>query len=293
MSVVKFTATLVAESSSTLISTVSYAAVAQVTDFLAQQDTRATAGTLELARSVEPQQCLQDVDFQAGDRLVIFTQALRAESFAPLRPGDKALRLTIGAKEISANGKQTLVIGKSDEKQQLLVDVDLRGVVPDRSLDFISRQSVQLVFDAYAQGWSLVKLGQTRVVLDDLEVLGSPVALNTHHTLRLYRANDQPATSRPLVEIRLLVETVRALTEAQQMLVGSYPVPIMLGLEGELHTLRASTNLPLGQIGTSLIQYVQPVTISDMRLYLMRLIPPQTRVSALKATEQLYAARRL
>ncbi len=293
MSVLKFTAVLVSDSSSYPVSTVSYATVGQVAEFLGGQENRIVAGTLELARPVEAHQCLQEIDFQAGDRLVVFTRTTQAAGFTPLRPGDKVIRLQIGDTEIRTKGKKNLLIGKSDENQRIFPELDLRGLVTEHSLDYVSRQSVQLMFDEQTQVWVAVKVGQTRVVLDDLDVGSQPVALNANHLMRLYRANDNPAINRPIAEIRLSAETIPAGGDAYSLPGGSYPIRIIVGAEQELRTLRASSTLPLGQIGTSLIQYLNPVLISDMQLYLMRLIPPQTRVSTLKSSEFLYAALRV
>ncbi len=292
MSVLKFTAALVSTSVSYTLTTASSAAVGQVAAALAQQEKRMPTGMLELARPVEAQQCLPEVEFKAGERLVVLTQTTRSVDFTPLRSGDKIIRLQLADSEVCTRGKQPLLIGKADVSQQFVPDLDLRGLVAERVLDYISRRCVQLLFDERAQVWTATKVGQTRVLLDDLEVGAHPVAIHGRHGMRLYRANDNPAVSSPIAEMWLEVETIT--WGADRLLPGgTLPVRVLLGTEHELRTLRASSSLPLGQIGMSLIQYFQPTPMSDMRLYIMHVIPPQTPVSTLKAGEMLYAALRV
>lgn len=290
MSVLKFTTALISTSSSYTVTTASSAAVDQVAAALAQHETRLATGMLELARPVTAQQCLEDVDFKAGDRLVVLTQTTRAAAFTPLRPGDKRIRVQIAGADWHTHGQQPLLIGKSDNQRHILPDVDLRALVSERTLDYISRRCVQLVFDERTQVWSAAKVGQTRVLLDDLEVGTQPVTINGRHRLRLYRTQDNPALSPPLIELQLAAETIAA---ADRILPdGLFPVRVLLGTEQELRTLRASSTLPLGQIGLSLIQYFQPTPVTDLQLYIAHVIPPQTAVAALQPTETLYAALR-
>ncbi|MBK8033563.1 MAG: hypothetical protein IPK17_29505 [Chloroflexi bacterium] len=290
MSVLKFTAAVVSTSSSYTVTTASAAGVEHIAAALAQRETRLVTGMLELARPVAAQQCLQDVDFKAGDRLVVLTQTTRAATFTPLRPGDKRVRVLLAGTEWHTHGQQPMLIGKSDNERQNLPDIDLRAVVSERTLDYISRRCVQIQFDERAQVWTAAKIGQTRVLLDDLEVGMQPVALSARHRLRLYRTQDNPALSLPLIELQLIAETVEA--AGRVLPDGTFPVRVLLGTEQEQRTLRASSTLPLGQIGLSLIQYFQPTPITDMQLYIAHIIPPQTAVASMKPNETLYAALR-
>lgn len=291
MSVVKFTAALVAGSRSYPISTVSSLTVGQLAEYFAGQEHRLAGTTLELARPVTVHQCLQEIDFQAGDRLTVFTQITAEAAFAAQRPGEKGVRFRLGAAEFRATGKTTLLIGKADDNQRIYPDFDLRAILTEPFLDYVSRRCVQLTFDTQAGVWYAAKVGQTRVLLDDLEMAGQPIALNANHRLRLYRAHDHPALSQPIAEIQLSVEALAA-AGGTLLPAGTTPVRILVGEEHEAQTLRASNTLPLGQISTSLIQYFNPTPITDMRLYHMRVLPPSTPVGALKPTDSLYAAVR-
>ncbi len=290
MSVLKFTAAVVSTSASYTVTTASAAAVEQIAAALAQRENRLVTGMLELARPVTAQQCLQDVDFRAGDRLIVLTQITRAATFTPLRPGDKRIRVQIAGAEWHTHGQQALLIGKSDNQRQNVPDVDLREILSEPTLDYISRRCVQVLFDERAQVWTVAKVGQTRVLLDDLEVGTQPVILSARHRLRLYRTQDNPGSSLPLSELQVVAETVEA--AGRVLPDGTFPVRVLLGTEQEQRTLRASSTLPLGQIGLSLIQYFQPTPMTDMQLYIAHIIPPQTSVASLKPSETLYAALR-
>src|SRR5690606_13420595 len=112
----------------------------------------------------------------------------------------------LGDFEINSRGKKALLVGKADESQGNIPDVDLRYFFPARTLEFISRNCLTLTFDEARRAWSALKTGQTRVTLDELELGGTPVTLNDEQWLRFYRANDDPASGKPIGEIRLMVE---------------------------------------------------------------------------------------
>ena len=76
--------------------------VGEVARYLAHYETRIEASTLEVARAVKSNQRLQDLDLQPGDRLVVFTQAAQpVELPAPLRAGDRLLRVRLGSFEMT------------------------------------------------------------------------------------------------------------------------------------------------------------------------------------------------
>src|SRR5690554_4304632 len=149
--------------------------VGEVARYLAQYESRIESSTLEIARPVEVSQRLSEVDMRPGDRLVVFSGTPRpAELPAPLRPGDKLVKFRLGDFEINSRGKKALLVGKADESQGNIPDVDLRYFFPARTLEFISRNCLTLTFDEARRAWSALKTGQTRVTLDELELGGTP-----------------------------------------------------------------------------------------------------------------------
>jgi len=267
--------------------------VGEVARYLAQYEARIESSTLEIARPVQVSQRLQDIDMRPGDRLVVFSGTPRpAELPAPLRPGDKMLKFRLGDFEMNSRGKKALLLGKADESQGSIPDVDLRYFFPARNLEFISRNCLTLTFDEARRAWLALKTGQTRVTLDELELGAHPVTLNDEQWLRFYRANDDPAGGKPIGEIRLTIETVAAGEAIPGLPQGNYPLEVRVGLEKETQLLKASDNIRLGQIVSSLAVHNRAALNTEIQAYVMRLASPEARLGTLGlgTGEFLYAA---
>ena len=267
--------------------------VGEVARYLAQYEARIESSTLEIGRPVQVGQQLRDIDLHPGDRLVVFSGTPRPTDLpAPLRPGDKILKFRLGDQEINSRGKKSLLVGKADENQQNVPDIDLRYFVPARNLEFISRNCLTLTFDERVRAWGALKTGQTRITLDELELGTNPVMLNDEQWLRFYRAHDDPKNGKPIGEIRLLVEAAHAQDTLAALPGGSYPLEVRVGLEKESQLLKASDNIKLGQIVSSLAVHNRAPLHTEMQAYVMRLASPEARLQTLGlgADEFLYAA---
>ena len=109
--------------------------VGEIAQYLSQSEPHLAVNTLELARPVQGHQRLQDVDIQVGDRLVAFLQpAKRVELPKPPSPGDKILKFSLADLEIDSRGKTGILVGKPDESQEMMPDIDLRYFVAPESL---------------------------------------------------------------------------------------------------------------------------------------------------------------
>jgi hypothetical protein len=267
--------------------------VGEVARYLAQYEARIESSTLEIGRSVQVSQRLQDVDLNPGDRLVVFSGTPRpAELPAPLRPGDKMLKFRLGDFEMNSRGKKALLVGKADDSQQNIPDIDLRYFFPARGLEFISRNCLTLTFDEGRRAWAALKTGQTHITLDELELGAHPVALNDEQWLRFYRANDDPAGGKPIGEIRLSVEPVQVQEASAGLPQGGFPLEVRVGLEKETQLLKASDNIRVGQIISSLATHNRAPLQAEFQAYVMRLASPETRIGTLNMSEGefLYAA---
>nr|MBA3871178.1 hypothetical protein [Anaerolineae bacterium] len=159
--------------------------VGEVARYLAHYETRLEASTMEIARAVKATQRLQDLDLQPGDRLVVFTQSAQPVDLpAPLRAGDRLLRVKLGSFEITSRGKRRLLIGRPDAMQNTIPDVDLRYFVPPNALDTIAQSGIWLQLQGSI--WYASKQGSVRVLLDELELSNTPVMLNQTQVLQLY-----------------------------------------------------------------------------------------------------------
>ncbi len=262
--------------------------VGEVARYLAHYETRIEASTLEVARAVRTNQRLQDLDLQPGDRLVVFTQAAQPIDLpAPLRAGDRVLRLRLGSFEMTSRGKRRLLIGRPDALQNTIPDVDLRYFVPPNALDTIAQSAIWLQLQGGM--WYASKQGSVRVMLDELELLNTPVMLNQTQWLRLYRANDEPRQGHlPICEMQIRQEVAQAAEDAPHLQAGQMKVQMRVGLEKESQALKASENVSAGQLASSLAAYNQMTLTTEMQVCVMRLVPPQLRLEALARGEEAF-----
>lgn len=268
--------------------------VGRLARYLSQQEAYVDASTLEIARPVLPTQRIQDVDVQPGDRLMIFTgDAENAELAAPLRQGDKLVKFAVGDVLVASRGKKSLLIGKPDGPRETAVDIDLRNFISPRSLNFISRECLRLDYDERNKTWFATKIGRTRVLMDEYEIGADRVPLGDHATLRFYRANDDPRTTRPLGEIRAMVEMVQSRDDIIYVEQGSKFVNVQVGVPRESVALNVSENVSLAQIVTGIAAYRRTGIPQNVVLYMLRLLAPETRVGSitLGQDEFLYTSR--
>lgn len=268
--------------------------VGNLARYLSQQEAYIDTSTLELARPVQATQRLQDVDIQAGDRLIICTaKPTQAELPAPLNPGDKIIRLIMGDVEVSSRGKKMLTIGKPDTNRD--VDIDLRNFISPKQLNYVSRDTMRLEFDERSKTWYAARTGRTRLLINEYELTADRIPLGDLSLLKVYRANEEPSNPafRPLVEIKLVTETVQSRDDIIYLEAGDRPFRIQVGVERESASLNVSENVPFGQIVTGLAAHLNMGMNTDYDMYILRLIPPITRLEAIQLgnDEFLYAAR--
>ncbi len=268
--------------------------VGNVARYLSQQESYIDTGTLELARPVQPTQRLQDVDIQAGDRIIITTsKPTQAELPSPLNPGDKIIRLSMGDVDVSSRGKKVLSIGKPDSNRD--VDIDLRNFISPKQLNYVSRDTMRLEFDERSKTWYASRTGRTRLLINEYELTADRIPLGDSSLLKIYRANEEPTNPafRPLVEIKMETETVQSRDDIVYLESGNTPYRIQAGVERESAALNVSENVPFGQIITGLAAHMNMDINTEYEIYILRLIPPLTPVKeiTLSSDEFLYAAR--
>jgi len=268
--------------------------VGRLARYLSQQEAYIDTGTLELARPVAATQRLQDVDIQAGDRLLIFTaRPSPVELPAPLNPGDKIIRLSVGDKTVSSAGKKSLLVGKPDPARP--VDIDLRLFISPKQLNFISRDTMRLEFDERSKTWYASRVGRTRLLINEFELGPERIPLGDRSVLRLYRANEEPTNPafRPLVEIAMETETVQSREDIIYLESGDITLPIQVGVERDAAALNVSENVTFGQVVTGLAAHLALPVDVEYQLAILRLIAPGASIASvpLGKDEFLYAAR--
>lgn len=262
--------------------------VGEVARYLAHYEARIEASTLEMARATRPNHRLYDLDLQPGDRLVVFTQAAQpVEMPAPLRAGDRVLRLRLGSFDISSRGKRRLLIGRPDSGQNTIPDIDLRYFVPPNALDAIAGSRIWLQLQGGM--WYASKQGSARVLLDELELGSTPVMLNQNQWLRLYRAHDEPRQGIPAIcDLQIRQEVAQTAEDAPYLQTGQMRAQMRVGLENESQALKASENVSMGQLASSLAAYNQMTLTTEMQVCVLRLVPPQVKLEMLARGEDIF-----
>lgn len=261
--------------------------VGEIARYLSQQEAYIDISTLERARPLNPEQALQDVQIQTGDRLVIFTQKPEpAQLPEALGPGDKILKFSRGDFEITSRSKKRLLIGRHHAPSGVNPDVDLRNFVSPRDVEAISRKAVLVEFDDNARVWYAARVGQTPVFVDDLPLENRKVPLNHNSRLRFFHAN------RPIGEIRVRLEDVQVTDKDLVYLKpGEHQLPVLVGSERETQVLNAADGLTVGALAEHVLSYYK--IQGSFQLYLTRLVAPNTRIDRLALGQGgfLYAAR--
>jgi hypothetical protein len=290
MSVLRVPAALVPSSQHYQTRVSGQVTVGEVARYLSQVEALVEVNMLEIARPVRPDQRVEDLDIQGGDRLLIFTHAARpAELPTPTRPGDKIVQFSLGETLISSRGKKSLMVGKPEAG--FVPDVDLRHFIAPKLLELVSADCLRLYFDPMAQVWYAIRSGETPIMLDELELDTQPVALNDAQWVRFYR----PGDARPIGEMRVTLETVQSGDNTALLPPGNETANLRIGLEKENQTLKVSGSIRAAQIVTSLPQYHHlPISV-EANLYIARLVSPQTTLDMLRLGQGdvLYAALKL
>jgi hypothetical protein len=263
--------------------------VREIAEYLSLYESHLTVSTLEVARPIKPDQHLQDIDVQAGDRLVIFTQNVKhMELPTPFKSGNKILKFSLGDFEIVSRGKKGLLIGKSDESQQMLPDIDLRDFITPEAMEFISRGCLWLNFDDSTDTWYASKLGQTRVMIDEIELGADKFPLNDEQWLRFYRESDNPRSSHALGEMRLKLEELGLDNDVTSFKSGNRQLNVCVGSEKENQVVKASQSLQTGEIVTRLAHYQEISLPPDLQLYMVRLVSPETQILSVSLEEGVF-----
>lgn len=256
--------------------------VREIAEYLSLYESHLTVSTLEVARPIKPDQRLQDIDIQAGDRLVIFTKPVKhMELPTPFNAGKKILKFSLGAFEIDSRGKKGLLIGKSDESQQMIPDIDLRYFIAPEAMAFISRGCLWLNFDDSTDTWYASKLGQTRIMIDEFELGADKFPLNDEQWIRFYRETDNPRSDQALGGMKLTLEEVESGDDATPFEPGDRQLNVYVGSENENQVLRASASLHTGEVVTRLADYQKISLPPDLHLYMVRLVSPETPIHAI------------
>lgn len=249
-----------------------------------------TTPTLEWARPALSRHRLQEIDLQDGDRLLILTRAPRQGDIpAGLGVHDKRLTFTAGAYKITSQGKRHFLLGKTDLTRGITPDVEARSFIPPHNLDYFSRECVRFDYDPVTRAWYALKVGVTRLMLDDYELGGDPVPIPFNSLLTFYRGGDDPRRtgSQPLGSIHLHVDdpAPSSLNIAEMPQTGDFPLRVVLGAEKADQRIGAGLPLTFEMIAEYLAEYNREPLPTDFQVYTLRLLSPKTALNSIKPRE--------
>ncbi|MEM6281903.1 MAG: hypothetical protein AAF787_06900 [Chloroflexota bacterium] len=266
--------------------------VGDVAAYLSQVEDRVSASTLEVAHPVQPDQTLDALNLHGGDRVVVFMQPPRPATLpATARPGDHTLTLRSGTTEFHSRGKRKLLVGRPDDVQGVIPDVDLREVVPPEHIDYVSRSALWLIYEG--ETWYVARTGQNQVMVNEYSVGEQRFPVSHGQRISIYRGSDNIAQSRPLVEFAVTVRTVAKDNSPQPTIeYGQERVSLRMGSEHTELNLRASGNITVEQLLAGIVEHSgHPQLLQQAQAYHMRLVAPAQRLPALdlQTDDFLYA----
>lgn len=263
--------------------------VGEVAGYLSGAEANVDCCTLDLAQAVALDERISQLDLASGDRIAVMPEPGQASDL-PLaaRAGERGLIIRAGAVEIHVAAQRQIIAGKPDERRGQLPDVDLRMFVPPEALDFISRDCMRL---QYIDGrWYAQRSGQTRIVIDDLEVGAVPVLLNEAQRVRFYRATESDLSGRPLASIEIIGGVAEKRSAIVSLPGGSFALPLLIGSERGTYFLNTSDHLTVRQVAAALLHH-SGQSMESVSAFVLRLLAPVVPVAQVVRDSTLLYAR--
>ncbi len=292
MALLKLLTTLVQSSQSYSFPVSGRVTMRQIAAFLQRNHPNVHLNTLEMAYPLASARRLQDAGLQTGDRLALFLQPSRAAVLPDEnKSGDKILRFKRGETDIVIRGKKGVLVGKPDDARELLPDVDVRHFIAPHLLPYASRGCLWLHFEENTRTWFATRPGDTRVMIDEFELSADRLPLEGTRRVRFFPPPgnyDYPPHDRPIGELTLHVEDGPNTEDAFPFETGSHRLRLQTGIESASYTLRASGSVQLSQLVNGLAQHEQLPLSAATRLYLLRLIAPETTLDMLNPGADMF-----
>jgi len=239
---------------------------------------RHVPATFEVARPMPLDFRLDMLGIRPGDRVLLVDGTTLRAAITDLG-GVRDLYAQWAGGEVHSDGRARLVIGASDPQAADTPDIDLRMVAPEAGLP---RRCAIVRFDALTENWAVARVGDARVLMDDLELPpDTPVTLNSETVLQV-----SPAGTSAGVTIRLRLG--EPLGTENRLPLGTSSLTAWRGDETRPLTLRASLNLPISRLVGGLASQMTYPSGGQVYPYLMQLAAPQTRLIDLGEGAILY-----
>ena len=242
--------------------------IGQVVAAVAEAANYTAPPAFEVGHPMRLESRLDMLGIRPGDRVVLVDGTSLRSSITDLG-GVRPLSARWNGGEAHSEGRVRLVIGASDPQAPDRPDIDLRSAAPNAGLP---RRCAILRFDSLTENWGLARVGDARLLIDDLDLPpDTPVTLNAGTTLRII-----PSGASDGVILHLSLGEPSGVDN--RLPTGTFSVSAWRGEETRALTLRASLNLPVSRLIGGLATQMTYPTGGQVYPYLMQLASPQTRL---------------
>jgi len=228
----------------------------------------ASPPAFEVGHPMRLESRLDMLGIRPGDRVLLVDGTTLRSAIIDLG-GVRALHAQWAGGEARSDGRARLVIGSSDPQAADTPDIDLRSAAPNNDLP---RRCAILRFDPLTENWALARVGDARVLIDDLDLPpDTPVTLNADTTVRLIPSGASHGAT-------LQLHLGEPLGTDNRLPLGMFALTAWRGDETRPLTLRASLNLPVSRLVGGLAGQMIYPSGGQVYPYLMQLAGPQTRL---------------
>lgn len=268
--------------------------VGMLASYLSQLENAVSASSMELAQTIPLDMRVQEINLQAGNRLLIANDPIKVSEL-PVSLASETAGFRIIGNEIalSVPRKTPITFGWTDKPGVQSPDIDLRRFVSPDVLAYISQSCMTLSYQN--QQWFIQRTGETGIVVDELELTLAPLPLNQTQVIQLFL----PGNPYPVSSFRIEQESLSANKGEVHLQTGATAVMIQPGVEEPTQFLRASGRLTLRQIVAGLAQH-HALSLAGASVYVARPLPIQmplheldTSNSFLHVTLDMKHARRV
>lgn len=232
--------------------------------------------TVEIGRPMRLESRLDMLGIRTGDRVLLIDGTSLRGNITDLG-GVRGLHAQWMGGEAHSEGRGRLVIGASLPQATDRPDIDLRSA--DAA---IPRRAAIARFDPLTETWSLARVGDARVLMDDLDLPPeTPVMLNSETTLKIVPSGVSQG-------VTLYFRLGEPLGTDKRLPLGTFSLTAWRGEETHPLTLRASLNLPVSRLVGGLASQMAYPSGGQVYPYLMQLAAPQMRLIDLGEGAVLY-----
>jgi hypothetical protein len=260
--------------------------IPQFANYLAQVDGYINTRAFEVALPISKQGRIQDTPLQSGDRLLLLTTPPRLSSttHASLAP---TLTFSQGSAQLTNMNKHGVLVGVSDADSSAIPDIDLRAFITPANIDYVARGCMWIQYDSQIKQWFATRLGQTRVFLNEYELLNDKLPIEQTQ-VRLMPPLESPLGQRLLGEFSIRVENTPQKPAPILPPTGNIAIQLVVGVERPLDNISVGNTLELEQLLQNLSSYYGFALTEQTQAYCLKVISPRLAATELQLPQNAF-----